>query len=138
MSRTAVLTGIVALCLLVVVVCPALAQPGGGGGGQRTPMFNLDASWGALTFELKIVDADKWKILRDFYQTQYDKRKEAMAKAREANDFQSVRPVMEQMQLDVEAKLKEVLSEEEMAKYLEWKTTQANMPRGGRGGGGGG
>jgi hypothetical protein len=99
-------------------------------------MFNLEGTFAAVCFEVKVSN-EKLLLLLPSFQQAYDERKTAITAAREAQDFQVLRTAMEKIQTDIESKLKEVLSEEELAKYEAWKTAQAQMRQRMRGGGGG-
>ena len=126
--------------LLIVMAAPLLAQaPQGGQGDQRRrgmqSMMYLERSWAAVNFDLKATKEQLAK-LKPAYQAAWDARKAAMAKAREAQDWQAMGAAAAASQKQIEAKLKEVLTKEQMAQWQQSQQRRGGRPRGGGQGGG--
>ena len=118
----------------------------GGTPAMMDPMSIVDNSWIDLTFAVKVDDETLVKA-RPVYQTTRDKFAAKMTELRAAGNWQAMRSEIQKLVTTVgpefQAGLKEVLTEEQMAKLnaltKERRTAQANrMNRGGRRGGGGG
>ena len=145
---------VVAAVLIVVVAAVAFAQPpaaapgpppgqaqggpAGRGGGFQNMMY-LDRAWTALCFGVKVTP-DQLTKLTPAFQTAWDARVEIMKKMVGAADFraamQEAAPAMQQSRQDLEAKLKEALTPEQLTQ-LEALLRMGGGPPGGRRQGGG-
>ncbi len=121
---------VVAAALLIVGVAAIIAQPGPGGGrrggrgfaGAMGLMMYLERAWGAVNFELDGTD-EQITELKPIFQSAYDARKEAIEKARADQDRQVLVTALQQVQTDIDAALKDVLTEEQLAEWEEVKAT---------------
>jgi hypothetical protein len=97
--------------------------------GRReiTRSLNLESSWAHLCFEMKIADEVLGKA-RKTYKEAWDKRAKLMKGLEEAGDDQeaanAARSEADKIKADMLAKLKDVLSSEEMKKLDEWEESQ--------------
>lgn len=126
-------------------------ERGNRGGMPMNPMSIVDNSWIDLTFAVKVDDETLIKA-RPIYQTTRDKFAAKMKELRASGNWQAMRSEMQKLVAaagpEFQASLKEVLTEEQMAKLNELtKKRQAEMQqrgnrqggeRGRRSGGGGG
>ncbi|MBC7286535.1 MAG: hypothetical protein H5T86_00520 [Armatimonadetes bacterium] len=116
------------LVVVVLVSLPALAQqpgPGQGrgpGGRGMGAMMMLERSWMTVCFGIG-ASRDQIEKLWETYQNAWNARMEALNKLRAAQDrraaFQEFAQTMQMIQADLENKLKEVLSQEQLQKYNE-------------------
>ncbi len=112
----------------------------GGMQGMMNPMSIVDNSWIDLTFSVKVDDETLIKA-RPVYQTTRDKFAAKMKELRASGNWQAMRSEMQKLVVTVgpefQASLKEVLTEEQMAKLNELtKKRQTEMQqRGNRQGG---
>ena len=141
MKGTFTVRALLVLALLAMVMGSVWAQGGGGGGGggrggggAMRQMQYLEQAWCALGFELGAT-TDQYMKLFPIFKAQWDLRKDAIAKARAANDFQSLGPVMQQVKATLDQALKDTLTAEQAQKWEELKAAQQQQ-MGGRGGGG--
>ena len=120
---------------------------GRGGGNRMSGIANMitgtvGASWVGLSF---MVDVDDQTLIkaRPIYKETMDKSKKMVAEAMKTQDWQGIRPKMEEIMNKHKASMKDLLSEEQMSKLEEYEKEQQSqqMQRfggGGRGGGRGG
>jgi len=100
----------------------------------------FEFSWAALAFEVK-VSGQQLEQLRPTYQAAWDTRKAAMKKAMENQDWQALGSAMQKVQANIDAKLKQVLTKDQLDKLKKWEEARRQMmrpPGGGPGGQGGG
>ena len=123
----------------------------GGMPGMMNPVSIVDNSWTDLTFAVKVDDETLVKA-RPIYQTTRDKFEAKMTEIRASGNWQAMGSEIQKLVATVgpefQASLKEVLTEEQMAKLnklTKERQTQAQQrrnrfsgERGRRGGGGGG
>jgi hypothetical protein len=88
-------------------------------------MMFLDSSWCALAFEVGI-SADQAAKLRPAYQAAWNQRKAALAKAQKSRDYQSLMGLGDKQKATLEAKIRQVLSGQQYARWLKWQQQQAN------------
>ncbi len=92
-----------------------------------TRSLNLEASWAHLCFEVKIDDKVLAKA-RGTYKEAWVKRAELMKGLEEAGDdeeaMNAATSKADKIKADMHAKLKDVLSSEEMEKLAEWEESQ--------------
>lgn len=135
------------VAVLIVGVAVIMAQPGPGGGpggrggrgfgGAMGLMMYLERAWGALSFELDATD-EQIAELKPIFQAAYDSRKEAIEKARAEQNPEGLMAALQQVQSDIDAALKDTLTEEQLAEWEQVKqAAQGGMgmgfgrPRGG-------
>jgi len=85
----------------------------------------VENTWAALAFEVK-VDDETLKKIRPAFQKAWDKRKKLIKNS--AGDFRAIVEGMTKTKADIDKKLKEVLTEEQMKKLAEWEKTQRQQP----------
>jgi len=92
-----------------------------------TRSLNLESSWAHLCFEMNIADEVLGKA-RKTYKEAWVKRAKLMKGLEEAGDDQEAMNAAtsdaEKIKADMLAKLKDVLSSEEMKKLAEWEESQ--------------
>lgn len=129
-------------------------ERGNRGGMPMNPMSIVDNSWIDLTFAVKVDDETLIKA-RPIYQTTRDKFAAKMKELRASGNWQAMRSEMQKLVAaagpEFQASLKEVLTEEQMAKLNEltkkrqaemqqrmnrWRGGERGGERGRRGGGG--
>ena len=123
------------IALVVQQSTQAQRQDRPGGGAARGPRgsfmigrsLNLESSWAHLCFEMKIADEVMGKA-RGVYKEAWDKRAKLMKGLEDAGDDQNAMNAAtsdaEKIKADMLAKLKDVLSSEEMKKLAEWEESQ--------------
>ncbi len=137
--------GVVALALALVAVAGAQGGPGGQGGppgGGRGgnimgAMMYLERAWTAVSFQLGCTH-EQIELLHPIFAAELKTRNDAVKKAMEAQDWESMRTAITTCQSALEAKLAEVLTEEQLTALDELMAVQMMGGRGGRGGPGGG
>jgi Spy/CpxP family protein refolding chaperone len=103
-------------------------------------MMYLERTWAAVAFVCN-ASRDQLAKLRPTYQEAYTSRRKAFEKAREAHDFEAIQKASENARKTIDAKLKQVLSSDQIAKLKKWQDNQeavarklfaqgANAPRG--------
>lgn len=107
--------------------------PSGARPTMMAGMLNIEAQWAFVSFELDIDDATLVKC-RKIYREAYLKNKEIrekMVQARgDANAMRNLRSESDKLKNDLEAKLKTVLTQEQMNKISAWeKESQQRMRR---------
>lgn len=132
-----------ALALIALATGVVYAQApggGGGGGGQRGGMQNLmymDRAWTAVSFGVEAT-TDQLDKLRPTFQTAFQSRLDLIKGVMEAQDRQAAMQdaitKAQQMKDEIDAKLKEVLTPDQMTKLQPMLSFGQG---GGRGGGGG-
>lgn len=149
MRRAATFKPVVGVILgmaLIAAAAAAIAQqlgPGGGGGpgagrGAMAGMMSIERTWAQLAFEVNISN-QQMATLRPTFQSAWKTRNDAIAKAREKRDMSGLEAVAKQIEAGIEAKLKTVLTKEQMAKWQKMKQEEAARRQAGpRGPGGGG
>lgn len=127
-----------ALAGLIWVGSTAVAQPGPGGRPGARPMATmgmmlLERTWAALNFEIKASPEQLMKLY-PAYQKAWDERKQAQQEAREKQDRTILRNALQQLQTDLQAQLKEVLTQEQLDQLQKWLQEQSQLmgPRAGR------
>jgi hypothetical protein len=108
-------------------------RPGGMGGMRATQA--VQNTWAAIAFELK-VDNETLEKVRPHLQEAWDARKKVMKDS--AGDFRAMGDSMTKIKADMDAKLKTVLTDEQMKKLAEWEESQQQTRRMGGGPMGGG
>jgi Spy/CpxP family protein refolding chaperone len=126
--------------VLAGLISTAVAQPGPGGrpggraalGAPQAMMF-LERTWAAVAFEIK-ASQEQLVQLYPAYQEAWEARKKAQQEAREKQDRTLLRNALQQIQTDLQAKLKEVLTPEQSDQLQQWLQEQAQLlgPRAGR------
>ncbi len=137
--------GVVALALALVAVAAAQGGPGGQGGppgggrggNMMGAMMYLERSWTTVTLQLDCTP-EQIALLQPTFASELKTRNDAMKKAMEAQDWESLRTAVTTCQSALEAKLAEVLTEEQLTALDELMSVQMMGGRGGRGGPGGG
>ena len=113
-----------------------------GGMGMMNPMSIVDNSWLDLTFAVKVDDETLVKA-RPVYQATRDKFEAKMTELRASGNWQAMRSEVQKLVATVgpefQASLKEILTEEQMAKLnkLTKERQTQRQQRGNRFGGGG-
>lgn len=132
---------VAAVCLLSLVAGTLWAQqgpggPGGRGRGMGAWMF-IERSWAAVCFGIQATQ-EQIQQLWEAYQNAWNTRAQAIAKLRQAQDRQAAmeefQQAMEQVRMDLDNKLKAVLTPEQY-QQLQQLTQPPQGPRGGRQGG---
>ncbi|MFQ6131981.1 MAG: hypothetical protein ACE5R4_08100 [Armatimonadota bacterium] len=138
MLKKAVLCiGVVSLAVAAAVVLaqqpPGGRRPGGGGRGMMGDMMYLERTWTAVSFQLDCT-SEQLASLRPTYRNALNARNAALAKAREAGDFEAMGKAIRDCKTRLEAKLKEVLSTQQMTKLqqLMQPPRRPGRPGGGR------
>jgi hypothetical protein len=145
--RRSWLSIVTVLGLLALVCGVAMAQPPGGGqgggpggaGGGRGMMGSMnyiERAWTAMFFEIGW-HTEQLQNLYATFAAAWNTRKEAQTKMKADNDFQAYGQSLQQIQQTIDAKLKEVLTADQLKKWTDYQASQ-QMPRGNRGGGQGG
>jgi len=102
-------------------------------------MMYLDRAWTALSFGLTLTDAQV-AALRPTFQTSFATRAETMKTVMAAQDrqaaMQDAMATMAKIKTDIDAKMKEVLTADQLA-AIQPMLTMGGGRRGGGGGGGG-
>jgi len=131
--------GVIALALALVAVAAAQGGPPGGGrgGNMMGAMMYLERSWTAVTLQLDCTP-EQIALLQPTFASELKTRNDAMKKAMEAQDMESMRTAVTTCQSALEAKLAEVLTDEQLTALDELMSVQMMGRRGGRGGPGGG
>ena len=138
--------GVILVMALIAVAAAAFAQqrgPGAGGGpgggrGAMAGMMSVERTWAQLAFEVNISN-QQMATLRPTFQSAWKTRNDAIAKAREKGDMSGLEAVGKKIEASIEAKLKTVLTKEQMAKWQKMKQEAAARRQAGpRGPGGGG
>ncbi len=92
-----------------------------------TRSLNLESSWAHLCFEVKIDDKVLGKA-RGIYNKAWDERAKVLKDLEAAGDDQAAMDAAtskaDKIKADMHAKLKDVLSSEEMEKLAEWEESQ--------------
>ena len=88
-------------------------------------MMFLDSSWCALAFEVG-VSADQAAKLRPAYQAAWNQRKAALAKAQKTQNYQALMGLGDKQKATLEAKIRQVLSAQQYARWRKWQQQQAN------------
>lgn len=130
-----------ALAGLIWVGSTAVAQPGPGGrpgaGGRvlgvAQAMMFLERTWAAAAFEIK-ASPEQLMQLHPAYQKAWDERKQAQQEAQEKQDRTILRNALQKIQTDLQAQLKEVLTQEQSDQLQKWLQEQSQLmgPRAGR------
>ncbi|MGC9317821.1 MAG: hypothetical protein ACP5KN_07290 [Armatimonadota bacterium] len=133
-------TAAVAVALIATGVTVALAQQGQGRrGGQRGmmgDMMYLERTWTAVSFQLECT-SEQLEQLRPTYREQLQLRNESIQAAMQAQDFQGVREAIVNCRTALEAKLQEVLTDQQWTKLQQLLApAMFGGPRGPRGAGG--
>jgi len=135
---TAIISIVLAIALVGVVFQITQAQrqqrPGGqrqGGMGGMRAMQAVESTWAAIAFELK-VDNETLEKARPHIQEAWDARKKVMKDS--ASNFRAMGDSMTKIKADMDAKLKTVLTDEQMKKLAEWEKSQQSTRRMGGGG----
>lgn len=143
MKRTTAIISIVLVIALVgiafqITQAQRQRQPGdqrpGGMGGMRATQA-VQNTWAGIAFEVK-VDSETLEKARPLLQKAWDDRKQLIKDT--AGDFRAIADGMTKIKADLDAKLKTVLTDEQMKKLAEWEKSQQQMPRMGGGPMGGG
>lgn len=138
-SRTLMLVMVTLALLATVSATVAQEQGQQGRQGQRAGMGDatyLERSWTAVCFQLECTQ-EQILALMPIYAEQLQIRTEAIAAAREAEDFEAIGKAYTDCKANLEAELGNVLSDEQWTAFQALAETW-NRGRGGRGGGGGG
>jgi hypothetical protein len=97
-----------------------------------TRSLNLESSWAHLCFEVKIDDKVLGKA-RGIYSKAWDERAKVLKDLEGAGDDQAAMDTAtskaDKIKSDMHAKLKDVLSSEEMKKLAEWEESQQQRQR---------
>jgi len=132
---------LLAVGLVTILASGVWAQGGGGGGrgGGQGAMMYLDRAWTALSFGLTLTDAQV-AALRPTFQTSFATRAETMKTVMAAQDrqaaMQDAMATMAKIKPDMDAKMKEVPTADQLA-AIQPMLTMGGGRRGGGGGGGG-
>jgi CHASE3 domain sensor protein len=95
-------------------------------------MNYIERAWTAMFFEIGC-NTEQLQNLYATFAAAWNTRKDAQAKLRAgAMDFQTYAQTLQQIQQTIDAKLKEVLTEEQMKKWQDFNAQQ-QMPLGNRG-----
>lgn len=149
MRRTATfkpLVGVILALGLIVVAGAAFAQQrgpgagGGPGGGRMQGMADLryvETAWMAACFELN-VSAQQLASLRPTFQAAYKLRQDAMEKARTSRDVSGLEATGKRIKSSIDAKLKQVLTAQQMTKWQKLQKEAEARRQAGRGAAGGG
>ena len=101
-------------------------------------MMYLERAWTAVSFQLGCTH-EQIELLHPTFAAELKTRNDAIKKAMETQDMESMRAAITTCQSALEAKLAEVLTEEQLTALNELMSAQTMMGgRGGRGGPGGG
>ncbi|HJN15673.1 MAG TPA: hypothetical protein QGH10_09295 [Armatimonadota bacterium] len=137
MTRKLTIGMFLCIALAVVVFASVVAQaPGGGGeggrrgGGMMGSMMYLERTWTAVSFQLDCT-TEQLAALKPTYRNALADRDAKLKAAMEAQNWESMRTIMEDCKTRIETKLKEVLSDAQETKL------DGLMNRGRSGGGGG-
>jgi hypothetical protein len=93
----------------------------------------LERSWAAVFFEVNATP-EQLEALRPTYQAAWEARKAGLKQALQNRDRQAFIDAVKKAQADLEAKLREVLTAEQMVQLKQWEETQRRLM--GRAGGG--
>ncbi len=100
-------------------------RPGGGGGGRFRMPLALEESWAQISFELEGVTGEILSNARKAYQQAWKERKELVKKMQDAGgDREVMRSVMsdsQKIESDLNKKLQDILTLEQIEKLAEWK-----------------
>ena len=128
--------------LMTLAVGTACAQGGGGGRGGRGGMNNmsyLDRSWTAVCFGVEATQEQIMALVPTFTE-QWKVRVDTMKTIADAPDrraaMQAAQPTFAKIQTDIDAKLKEILSADQVTKITAMLAPPQG-PMGGPGGAGG-
>ena len=138
MRRTSI-TAVLVVALLSLLIAPVFAQQGGRGGdrggrrGTMGLMMYLERTWTLCSFKLECT-AEQLEQLRPTYATALDTRDEAVQAAAEAQDWEAIGTALQACKDTLDAKLAEVLSEEQNTKLQEMATQRFGGMRRGPGG----
>ena len=144
-SKFTVSTLFLAVALIVALSGSVWAQPGGGGGGRGAMGLNnyLDRAWAVVSFAIELTP-DQFKALRPTFVDDWKKRTDAMQTIMAAAQgpdrqaaMQAAQPVFQGIKADIDAKLKEVLTADQVAVVTPLLAQGMGGRRGGGGGGGG-
>ncbi len=140
MTRKSMFTGLVVVAVVALgaaMVTSALAQQEQGrrGRGMMGAMMYLERSWTAVSFQLDCT-GEQLELLRPTYRTALQTRADAVEASIEAQDWEGVRMAFTECKDSLDAKLQEVLTDEQWAQLEELMS--AGMGMGGRRGGGAG
>ena len=138
--------GVILVMALIAVAAAAFAQQrgpgagGGPGGGRMQGMMDLryvETAWMAACFELN-VSAQQLASLRPTFQAAYKLRRDAMEKARTSRDLSGLEATGKKIKSSIDAKLKQVLTAQQMAQWQKLQKEAEARRQAGRGGPGGG
>lgn len=128
-----------ALAALTIVTALGWAQPGGFGGpppgggmgggppGDMGDMVYLEKSWTAVSFQLDCTP-EQQDSLKPTYATELQTRDEALAQAMKKRDMNAMQKALQTCKTKLNARLKEVLSDEQWPK-LQQLMQPARPPR---------
>lgn len=145
-TQTVGLAVVGAVVLVVILAATAGAQgpggqggpPGGGRGGNvMGAMMYLERAWTAVSFQLDCTH-EQIELLHPTFAAELKTRNDAVKKAMQAQDWESMRTAITTCQSALEAKLAEVLTEAQMTTLDELMSVQMMGGRGGPGNRGGG
>jgi len=135
-----ILIGVALISFVTMAQRPNMPQggapggmPGGGPGGGQGRMFGamavtqaapIENSWAQLCFEIGI-EGDTMANAMELYKQAWEKRKEVIKKAESSSGdreaMQGLRTESEKIYTDLKAKLKDVLSSDQMTKLNYWE-----------------
>lgn len=134
-TALAILTTVVIVAVLVVATLPAFAQRGQNRpGGQRDlmgDMLYLERSWTAVSFQLECTE-EQINQLKPTYASALETRSIALQEAMQNGDRQAYVQAITDCKSTLEAKLNEVLTDEQLAE-LEKILTPVRRQGGGQG-----
>lgn len=142
----AICIGVAFLAVLAIQHSSQAQRPGGAGGGAtRQPpggqammmrSLPLESSWAYISFELGVADAELSKA-RKFYQEAWDGRKDLAKKMEESRGdrdvMRSARSDLDKLRADLDKKLKDVLTPEQLEKLTKWEEETRERARQGFG-----
>jgi hypothetical protein len=138
----AICIGVALLAVLAIQHSSQAQRPGGAGGGAtRQPpggqammmrSLPLESSWAYISFELGVADAELSKA-RKSYQEAWNGRKDLAKKMEEARGdrevMRSIRSDIDKLKSDLDTKLKDVLSSEQLEKLAKWEKEEQERAR---------
>ena len=134
----AICIGVALLITLAIQHSTEAQREGRAGGGPRGAFMlartlPLDASWAQVSFELGVAD-EALSRARKAYQEAWAGRKVMMKKLDEASGdrevMRAVRADGDKLKSDLDKKLKDVLTEEQLEKLANWEKERQEQMRG--------
>ena len=127
---------LIAICLVVaflaLLASTQAQRPDRAGGFPQPPggrfmmsrILPLESSWAQVSFELGVSD-ERLPKARAVYKEAWDKRSKLIKDAADAGDdsdaIQAARADVERIKADLNAKLKDILSSEQLEKLAKWE-----------------